>query len=107
MVTNFKEADIKPLAFQMICAVESLHGKGICHRDIKPQNFLFSDHTRNVIKLIDFGLGKSFVHCNELKTVCGSPLYVAPEVIKSIGNGQNVYNEKCDNWSLGVTFYCL
>ena len=54
----------------------------------------------NTLKLIDFGLSQTF-HNRKLKTIVGSPYYVAPEVINQD------YTEKCDIWSVGVIFYLL
>lgn len=107
LITNFKEENVKPLFFQMLCAVNSLHSKGICHRDIKPQNFLFGDSSYHKLKLTDFGLSKAFVQNNKLKTVCGSPVFVAPEILNNLYNYTSNYDEKIDNWSLGITLYLL
>ena len=79
----------------------------ICHRDLKPENFLLADAAEDAeIKLIDFGLSKRFGsrvksgHKEvQLKTVVGTPYYVAPEVLK-----QN-YDKACDVWSLGIILY--
>ena len=63
--------------------------KGIAHRDIKPQNFMMLDNSNeSEVKLIDFGLSKQFsgendqVENRSMKTVVGTPLYVAPEIFK-------------------------
>lgn len=58
---------------------------------------------RDNVKLIDFGLGNTFIAGNYLKTSCGSPCFAAPEII----NGVNYDPEKIDMWSLGVTLYCM
>ena len=88
---------------QIIEAVIYLQSKGICHRDIKPENFLFSSNKKSSkLILIDFGLshklGKWFKGMNDL---VGTVYYIAPEVITG------KYNEKCDNWSVGVIMYLL
>ena len=96
------EKDCKRLMFQILCAVNHLHDKKICHRDLKPDNFLFSNKDEiSDIKLIDFGLSKSFGETKHLKTVVGTPFYVAPDVFK--GN----YDEKCDYWSCGAMLYTM
>ena len=79
-------------------AVHTCHKHGIIHRDIKLENILFKDKTNTKIVLTDFGL--SYIGKDKMRTKCGSPHYVAPELIKE----QN-YTSKCDWWSCGVTFY--
>ena len=70
----------------MLSAIKHLHGNGIVHRDLKPENFLMDDTTENSeVKLIDFGLSTRFSSTEEMsgmKTVVGTPYYVAPEVLK-------------------------
>ena len=70
----------------MLSSIKHLHGNGIVHRDLKPENFLMDDTTENSeVKLIDFGLSKRFSSTEEMsgmKTVVGTPYYVAPEVLK-------------------------
>ena len=80
------------------------HALGIIHRDIKPENLLFSRRDFNiaVIKVSDFGLAR-FVDEEKLATTtCGTPGYVAPEVLE-----QHPYNQTCDYWSVGVVLFIL
>ena len=86
---------------QIISAVEYLHKLGISHRDIKPENILIN--RKNEIKLIDFGLSKTFSKGELLKTPCGSPFYAAPEMVK--GNKYKGINS--DIWSLGIILYLM
>jgi calcium/calmodulin-dependent protein kinase I len=70
---------------------------------IQPENLLLSDKGRQpVIKISDFGLSKIFSDAEMMKTACGTPGYVAPEVLKKRGYGPQV-----DLWSLGVITYIL
>lgn len=81
-----------------------MHKQGIAHRDLKPENFLLQNQepvTRNVVKIIDFGLSSKFEAGKPMKTRAGSPYYVAPEVLRSC------YDNKCDLWSVGVILYIL
>ncbi|OMJ75714.1 hypothetical protein SteCoe_25089 [Stentor coeruleus] len=101
--SRYSEKSAAIILDQMIRAVMYLHSKGICHRDIKPENFLFSSEKPNAkLKLIDFGVSQKFGKwMKNMKEMIGTIYYVAPEVIQ--GN----YDEKCDNWSIGVIMYLL
>jgi len=74
-----------------------MHSQGIVHRDIKPENIMLS--ASGELKLIDFGLSKRQQGDKKLKTIAGTPYYMAPEVL----DGR--YDSKCDTWSLGVLLY--
>jgi len=92
----------------LLNALEYLHGNFIVHRDLKPENILFG--TDGTPKIADFGLahyeyGSPDISSSDLmimKTCCGTPLYVAPEIILNKG-----YNSKCDMWSLGVILFIM
>ena len=114
---RYKEKAAATLMEQIISAVTYCHEKGICHRDLKPQNILFCDDSPNSpVKVVDFGISKIFDPSlsnlqselkgenNKLKKMdsqIGTMYYISPEVIKGS------YNEKCDIWSLGVILYYL
>lgn len=87
-------------------AIVYLHSRGVVHRDIKPENILLeldrSGQNVVLIKLIDFGLSHVLKPGGTLKDACGTPAYVAPEVLKRIG-----YTEAVDMWSLGIICYLL
>lgn len=83
--------------FQIILGLKYLYNKSILHRDIKPQNILIDN---NIIKICDFGFARDLKNNDLLNTFCGSPLYMAPEILK-LGE----YTDKSDIWSLGVIIY--
>lgn len=91
--------EIKSLAEALLMC----HKRDIVHRDLKPENLLYSNDTDDaVIKLADFGLAKIIKGEDMLKTACGTPGYVAPEILN-----QQPYDEKVDVWSLGVILYII
>ncbi|KAF9366445.1 Calcium/calmodulin-dependent protein kinase type 1 [Mortierella sp. NVP85] len=100
----YGEGDAARLVHQMLLGVEYLHNAGIVHRDLKPENLLFADKTENSrLMITDFGLSKVLTGGNDvLMTACGTPGYVAPEVLEQIGHGKPV-----DMWSVGVIAYTL
>lgn len=101
------EANVVKLSRQMLAAVCYLHGNSICHRDLKPDNFLLSKVTQidnMVVKLVDFGTARIFQAGEEMRTKICTPHYVAPEVL-CVENSP--YTEKCDVWSMGVIIYLL
>ena len=80
-------------------ALECLHKNNIVYRDLKPENVLLDNEGH--IRLTDFGLSKDCVGANQLThTFCGTPEYLAPEVIHGAGYGHAV-----DWWSLGTLLY--
>ncbi|XP_075402882.1 serine/threonine-protein kinase ULK2 isoform X2 [Tenrec ecaudatus] len=107
---TLSEETIRVFLHQIAAAMRILHSKGIIHRDLKPQNILLSYANRRKssvsdirIKIADFGFAR-YLHSNMMAaTLCGSPMYMAPEVIMS-----QHYDAKADLWSIGTVIYqCL
>lgn len=95
------EADAAKVTAQVLKAVEYMHSVGTAHRDLKPENLLFSSVEEKVIKIADFGESKSFKE-GTLSTYCGTPDYMAPEIIR----GDN-YGPEVDVWAVGVITYVM
>lgn len=95
---RFDERTAKFYAAQMILAIEFLHKKDIVYRDLKPENVLID--AEGYIKISDFGLSRISVKGNEAKSICGTPEYLAPEIIMKIGYGKPV-----DWWTFGSIVY--
>lgn len=80
-----------------------LHERNIIHRDVKPENLLvYTSNDLPCLKLADFGLAAIIENDNVLYELCGTPTYVAPEVLAELG-----YGCKVDIWSAGVILYVL
>ncbi|KAK2581665.1 hypothetical protein KPH14_002163 [Odynerus spinipes] len=100
--TKFSEAEASVMIGHLTSALAYLHSHHIVHRDVKPENLLVEmdgSHVR-CLKLGDFGLAQ--VVRENLYTVCGTPTYVAPEILAETG-----YGLKIDVWAAGVILYIL
>merc|ERR1719327_2613700 len=103
-VGSFNEGQAANLMQQIIRAIYYMHENKICHRDLKPENFLFMTResiSRNLLKIIDFGLSCEFKTGQVLSTKAGTPYYVAPQVLAG------KYDQSSDLWSCGVIMYVL
>jgi len=122
---RFSEAEASRLVSQMLAAIMYCHSKGIAHRDLKLENFVFKDRNgpgKNTLVLIDFGLSqryfkkRSVLHNDDeskneqnkelkqqtsMSRIVGSAYYIAPEVVKG------EYTNACDLWSIGVLTFML
>ena len=113
----FDEATTRFYTASVVYALEYLHKKGIVYRDLKPENLLLGQCLYSVlslplysycsgvdgyVKLVDFGFSKKLDSGNKTWTFCGTPEYVAPEIILNKGHDKAV-----DFWSLGCLMYEL
>jgi len=88
---------------KIVSAVQYLHNIDIVHRDLKPENLLLKRADDDLeVALADFGLSKIVGQQMMMQTACGTPSYVAPEVLNASGYGKEV-----DMWSIGVITYIL
>lgn len=112
------EATARRYFRQLISGVAFCHSSGICHRDLKPENLLLADtEEHSTLKIADFGLSAIFAFTDSdnadgaaqcirrLRSVVGSPHYVAPEVLMDAGQGYD--GAKADAWSIGVILYAM
>ena len=117
---KIKENNARIIIMKILNAINYCHSFDIVHRDLKPENIIFESPYENeedekgeedeneeyknlfCLKIIDFGLSIKKKREEKLRTILGTPYYMAPEVLK--GN----YNENCDIWSIGaITYYIL
>lgn len=108
---TLSEDTIRIFLVQLAGAMKALYNKGIVHRDLKPQNILLAYNggrtlpspSKIILKIADFGFARFLQDGNMAATLCGSPMYMAPEVIMSLH-----YDAKADLWSIGtIIFQCL
>lgn len=103
--TKLSESETRCVFVQLFDGLKYLHDRGIVHRDIKPENILLIDKKLRV-KLGDFGLAKIIGEDSFTTTLCGTPSYVAPEILQE--TRRRKYTKAVDVWSLGVVLYiCL
>ncbi|XP_059665847.1 CBL-interacting serine/threonine-protein kinase 23-like isoform X2 [Cornus florida] len=101
---RLKEDEARKYFQQLINAVDYCHSRGVFHRDLKPENLLLD--ANGVLKVSDFGLSalpQQFREDGLLHTTCGTPNYVAPEVI----NNKGYDGARADLWSCGVILFVL
>jgi len=99
----YSERTAAELVRNIVSAVEYLHSMQIAHRDLKPTNLLLkSSDDLTDVKIADFGLSKILGENTMMQTACGTPIYVAPEVLTG-----EAYEREVDMWSIGVITYIL
>jgi len=99
---SYSEKEASIVVRKILNAVHYLHTNGIAHRDLKPENLLLRSENDTDVMLSDFGLSKIIGEDTMMQTACGTPYYVAPEVLSATGYGPEV-----DLWSVGVITYLL
>ncbi len=103
---RYNENSVKKIIWNIMSGLKYMHERNIMHRDLKPENLILkTKKNKQDVKLIDFGLADYITNREPLFRRCGTPGFVAPEII-SLKSGE-MYNEKCDIFSSGVIFYIL
>ena len=95
---TFDEDKVRFYGAQIALALDYLHSKGIVYRDLKPENILMDD--KGYLRLADFGMAKQLKDDEKAMSFCGTPEYLAPEVITLEGHDKNV-----DWWSFGILLF--
>jgi len=99
---RFDEEEAKYILKQLVSAILYCHQHNISHRDIKMENILI-DTKSSTIKIIDFGFASCAPHSEKLKTFCGTPSYMPPEIV----NKQEYIGPYADMWSIGILMYTI
>ncbi|KAL7561933.1 hypothetical protein ACA910_005091 [Epithemia clementina (nom. ined.)] len=99
----YNEKEARDTCKILLEAVWYMHDNHVAHRDLKPENLLLlSENDDSAVKIADFGFAKKVFQKNSLTTQCGTPGYVAPEILEG-----TPYDERADMWSVGVILYIL
>jgi len=99
----YNEKEARDVCVILFKAIQYCHQRKVAHRDLKPENLLLqSEDNDSEIKIADFGFAKKCPQPKMLATQCGTPGYVAPEILENA-----LYDTQADMWSLGVITYIL
>ena len=99
---QMNELEAKFLFKQVVMAIYYCHQRHVTHRDIKLENILLNEH-KNQIKLIDFGFSTCIPNDKKIKIFCGTPSYMAPEIVTK----KEYCGPPADIWALGVLLFAL
>ncbi|KAM5541348.1 hypothetical protein V8D89_004902 [Ganoderma adspersum] len=98
------EIEAQNITYQICEALIYIHSMGVVHRDLKPENVLLTQDRPPVVKVADFGLAKVIDSLSLMQTKCGTPGFVAPEILDQ---GPDGYDKAVDSWSLGVLVFVM
>lgn len=98
---RLEEFECKGLFRQLVAAIEYIHSQKVTHRDLKLENLLLENES--VIKIIDFGFSTCFSHEKKVKLFCGTPTYMAPEIVSR----KEYSGPPADIWALGILLYVM
>jgi len=98
---RLEESEAKKIFIQLCKGISYCHSKSICHRDIKLDNILLDSDSN--VKIIDFGFSICVAAEKKLGIFCGTPCYMAPEIVSKL----QYYGPPTDVWALGIVLYAL
>ncbi|XP_018395900.1 PREDICTED: phosphorylase b kinase gamma catalytic chain, skeletal muscle/heart isoform isoform X2 [Cyphomyrmex costatus] len=105
-VVTLSEKKTRYIMRQVFEGVQHVHNQGIVHRDLKPENILLDDNLN--VKITDFGFAKILKYGEKLEDLCGTPGYLAPEVLKcNMFEKTDGYGFEVDIWACGVIMFTL
>lgn len=106
-VVTLSEKKTRAIMRSVISAVAFIHSNNIVHRDLKPENILLDANLK--VKISDFGMAAELTEGVYLRELCGTPGYMAPEMLKCSMGVENIssYGQKIDLWACGVIMYTL
>lgn len=99
-IKKFNEEVVRFICAQVALVIDYIHNYGVIYRNLKPENILLDSD--GYIKLIDFGFSKKIHSNNKTYSICGTPEYMSPEIIKGEG-----HNKLSDWWSFGILLFEL
>ena len=101
--SSYTESEARDTCKILFGALSYMNSKGIVHRDLKPENLLLQfKNSDSEIKIADFGFAKKATGDHSLSTMCGTPGYVAPEILR-----KEKYGTKADMWSMGCIIFIM
>jgi len=103
---TFTETEAAYVILQLLEALVYLHAKGFVHRDLKLENLLLVSKNSLEIRVADFGLSRHLDPDSRANTACGTPFYVAPDILLA-DDDTGGYTEAVDQWAVGVILYIL
>lgn len=98
----YTEAMAADVMRKMVSTLGFLHSQGVVHRDLKPENILCKKDSDTDIKITDFGLSNIMTTSNILQSKCGTPVYMAPEMLQNLP-----YDQSVDVWAAGIILYII